>query len=366
MTLYQKLFSVVALVALVALSSCKDDEKGTNQVSKSEAKSTLSQFNNTAVDELQDITDATGLQAVQDLFDLTQTDDPFGRVGSDKKKIRAFFQQKGREFKSIFVQKKALGGRVASDEPFDFEANQGVYAWNPDLGEGGEFERVGDSDIIEIEFPTEGSETNNASLQLTEYSEVEVYDEEWEEYSYQPELLTAFLFVNDVKVISLHLESSWDEYGFPLTVDLALTVDEFKLDIAFDDSGSTSSALSISLLRNQETLVATSVTAKFKDSSKSEASLKSIDGYVQFLTLKLQGSVNVEATDQAEVNWNKIFKLALYSDGNKLGDVVFVEENEEFVAYLKYADGTKEKLETVLQPVLDEIEELTSEMETNG
>ncbi|MEO7988817.1 MAG: hypothetical protein ABI663_04695 [Chryseolinea sp.] len=359
MTFNQKFLSVAALSVLIGLSSCNDNEK-TSQLSKSEAKSTLNEFNSTAVTDLQSLSDASGMQAVQDLFDLVETDDPFGRIGTDQKKIRSFFRKKGKEFKSIFVTDKVLTGRTATDEAFDFEANLGVYAWNPALGEAGAFEKTDDSEIIEIQFPTEGSTTNNAKLQLTEYSEIEVYDEEFEEYSYQPELLTASLFVNDTKVVSLHFETAWDELGFPIASDIVLEIDDFKLDVSFDASGSSSSSLSVSLLRGQEVIVATSVVVKYSDSSKSEESLKSIDGFVQFRNLKLQGSINAEAANAQEVNWNDIIKMALYSDGKKLGDVVFVEEDGEVIAYIQYADGTKEKLETVLQPVLDEIETLTN------
>ncbi|HOX82967.1 MAG TPA: hypothetical protein PLJ60_06870 [Chryseolinea sp.] len=367
MNYHQKFYSVAALSLLISLTSCNDDDKNANQLSKDEAKNSITQFNADAVDDLQGLTDATGLQAVRDLIDLTETDDPFGRMGgTDKKRIKNFFQKKGRDFKTIFAANKAVGGRTANDEAFDFQANQGVYEWNPELGEAGAFEKTGDSEIIEILFPTEGSTTNNAALQLTEYSEVEVYDEEWDEYSYQPELLTAFLFVNDVKVVSLHLESAWDELGFPLTVDITLSIDEFTLDIAFDDSGAKSSSLSISFLRNTEVLVATSITVKYDDDSKSGESLNSIEGFVQVKNLKLQGDINIKAADATEVNWNDIINLALYSDNKKLGDVVFVEDDGEFIAYLQYADGTKEKLDTILQPVLDELDELESELDTNG
>jgi hypothetical protein len=367
MTLNQKFLSLAALSLIIGLSSCNDDDTKGSQVSKDEAKTTIAQFNTDAVDDLQSLSNSSGLEAIKDLADLTETDDPFGRMGgTDKKKIKHFFQKKGRDFKTIFAANKAVAGRTAEDDPFDFEAKLGVYEWNPELGEEGAFEKTGESEIIEIQFPTEGSTTNNARLELTEYSEVEVYDEEWEEYSYQPELLTAFLFVNDVKAVSLHLESAWDELGFPLTVDITLSIDEFKLDIAFDDSGATTSSLSVSLLRNTETVVATSVTVKYGDDSKSEESLKTIEGFVQLKNLKLQGDINVEAANNSEINWNDIINLALYSDNKKLGDVVFVEEDGEFIAYLQYADGTKEKLDTILQPVLDELEELESELETNG
>jgi hypothetical protein len=108
------------------------------------------------------------------------------------------------------------------------------------------------------------------------------------------------------------------------------------------------------------------VIVRYDDSSKSEESLTQIEGYVQFRNLKLQGHIDVTASGEQEVDWNDVFHLALYNEDQKLGDIVLVIENEEPVPYLEYADGSKEKLETVLQPVVDEVRELTEDLDNNG
>jgi hypothetical protein len=364
MSINQKTLALAAFVLLGGLTACNDDEKGTDQLSKDEAKSKLAEFNASANDDLDALTDAEGLQAVQDFFDLVETDDPFaGRIGTDKKKIRAFFQEKGRAFRQVFVTSKAINGRTQGTEPFDFTANSGTYVWDPELVQ---FTKTGESNIVEILFPTEGSSTNNAKLQLTAYSEVQIYDDFMQEYSYEPELLKAALFVDNVKKASLDLQIEWDENGFPLSADITMMVTPFTATISFDMTASTASTLSVSLLRDQETLIATSVTVKYGDSSKSEESLEGIEGYVQFLNLKLEGQIDVTAADAEEVDWNDIIDAALYSDGEKIGDIVFVDENGEAIPYLEYADGSKEKLETVLQPVYDKINELRADLDTNG
>ena len=108
------------------------------------------------------------------------------------------------------------------------------------------------------------------------------------------------------------------------------------------------------------------MTATYKDNTKSEESLKKIDGFVQVRNLKLEGTIDVEAANQSQVNWNDIVKLALKADNEKIGDIIMVDENETPVAYLQYADGSKEKLETVLKPVLDEVDALRGDLEVNG
>jgi hypothetical protein len=365
MIITKRLLSLAALAAVIGFTSCDndDDQKDSTQLSKTEAKAKISSFNSSAKTDLQNLSDAEGLKAIGDLFELTDTDDPFGRVGADRKKLRHFFQQKSKSLKSIFSKNTA--GRTA-EESFNFEGNLGIYAWNPELGEAGEFEYIDNAEVIEIQFPTEGSVTNDAKLILTAYSEIEFYDEEFEEVYYEPTLLNASLYVDQAKVASIYLEAEWNQDGFPLAASLMLQVAPYKLNIEFDDSSVNASYVNISLLQNQETLIAIATTVKYKDSSKSEESLSSVDGYLQVKNLKVQGIINGDALNEQEIDWNDVVKVALYDGDKKLGDIIHVEENGAYVAYLQYADGSKEKLETVLQPVVDEIEKLKEDLHVNS
>ena len=363
MTITRKLLSLAALTVLIGISACSDDD-GPKVLSKDDAKAKISTFNATASQDISGVADADGVKAIQDFFNLVDTDDPFGRIGTDKKKVRAFFLEKGHEFKSIFT-KKGINGRTAEDEPFFFNDHTGIYVWNPELGEAGEFEKVDESEIIIIQFPTDGSETNNAELRLTAYEEVEFQDEETEEWTLVPSILKASLSVDEAEVASVDFRIDWTSDGFPLGASITLTVAPYSASISFNDSNATSSNLSVSFKKGQEVLVATTVTATYSDNFKKGEDLVSIDGFVQFREMKIQGTVNIEAANEAEVDWNTILDVDLFSNGEKLGDIVFVEENDEPVAYIQYADGSKEKLETVLQPVIDEIEALTEDLD-NG
>jgi hypothetical protein len=358
----QKLMFIAAIAATLFLSSCdKDDESG--QLSKTDAKAEIAEFNSSATTDLQALADADGLNALSDLSLLVDTDDPFGRVTTDRKKLRTFLRQKGHQFRSIFEQNDA--GRVKGSEPFDYNLHKGVYEWN--FAEE-VFVKTGASTIIQIKFPTEGSVTNNGELKLKAYQEVHVYNEEFAEHSYEPTLLDAEVWVDAVKAASLNLTMEWDDNGFPLTADMTATVSPFTATLAFDITGSTKNTISASILRNTETLFASAITVNYADASKSEESLKSIEGYFQLKNLKLQGSVNFTELNSGsgDVDINDFVKLALYSDGKKLGTVVFVTEMvdgfEETAAYLKYADGSKEKLEVVLQPVVDELNQLSEDL----
>jgi hypothetical protein len=344
------------------MSSCKDDENGSSGLSKQNAEAILTEFNATTKADLQEFSNANGIQAIQDFFDMTSINDPFSRMATDKKGIRKFFFERGRKFKSVFVP-ASTKGRVSEEGSFDFEAHKGVYEWNATTQE---FDLTAEADIIKIKFPTEDSETNNAELRLTAYSDVEVYDEEWEEYSYVPSQIEATVFVAGQTVAFLDLDIDYDDAGFPNAADIAFGATPYTASIAFNLSGPTKSTIIASFKNGSETLFATSVTVNYSDESKSEESLKLAEGFVQLNNLRLQGEIDFAAANNTEVDLNDIYKFSLYDGSDKLGKIVFEEENEELIPYIKYSDGTKAKLEEVLQPVVDELEALADSVEDDG
>jgi hypothetical protein len=356
-------FLYVTLTTLAAtfLTACNNDEENINRLPKTEAKEKIASLNSSLTSDLEDLANADGFEALRSLFDLTTLDDPFaGRATTKREELRNWFRSKGNELRTIFVKKTDNAGRLSNDEPFNFTAHKGVYEWNFTQET---FVKTGNANIIRILFPTEGSATNNAVLQLHQYNEVEVYDE-FSEYSYyEPEVIVADLSVNGAEVASLDLSIDWDETGFPLTADITLALTPYTGNLSFDVTGSTSSTASASIRRGSETLFAASITTLFSDPSKSGDSLEKIEGFVQLKDVKLEGNIDFASLDQSSSgNPNEYINLWLSSNGSRLGEIIFVEENvdgfPEWVAYLQYSDGSKEKLEDVLQPILDELEAL--------
>jgi hypothetical protein len=357
----QQFLTAGAFALLVTLSACdNDDEKG-SQLSKNDAKAEIATFNGSATSDIGAFADADGVKAMQDFFALADSD-PFGRLASDKNKFRTFIRNKGREFRAVFGPSKAANGKISGSEPFDFDENKGVYAWD---AEQEIFVKTDDpSNVIEIEFPTEGSETNNARIEITAYEEQLVVDE-WESY-YEPTTLDASLYVNNSKKASVDFEVAYDESGFPTEASVNLQVSPYAVSLSFNESNATSATVSFSLKKDQSVLAATSITVKYDDASKSEESITSIDGFVQLKNLKVQGSIDAQGADAEDPNLNDFIHLELFSETDKLGDIVFVTENGQDIPYVQFADGSKEKLETVFQPVVDELEELSDSLESNG
>jgi hypothetical protein len=363
MKINQTLLSIAILGAILGLASCKDDDSGGN-LSKDQAKTKLSEFNSTAVSDLQELSEADGLKAIKDFMNLVDTDDPFSRIGTDKKSIKQFFREKGKDFKTIFVP-KSWNGRTIEEGGFDFENNKGVYTWNSaeDI-----FEKTGESDIISILFPT--TDSKDGELKITAYQEKEFYDDESEEYYYNPEVLKASLSVNEIEVASIDLDIEWSNDAFPVTADLTVSVSPFTGNISFGGTATTST-LSTSLKKANKIIIAASVTVKYDSETKNAENLKSLEGYVQLKNIKVQGSVDVKAMDASQSgDPNDYVHLSLYGDNKKLGDITFrnkiVDGDEVYVAFIKYNDGAEDELSKVLKDVIEELKVLEEELDDNG
>ncbi len=367
----EKIWALAAFGILISLASCQKDDENANQAATTEAKGKINEFNSAMVTDLQDLSDANGLQAVADLMSLVDTDDPFGRIGKDKRSVKQFFHKKGRDLKQIFIKESALTGRSKSEESFDFNSNVGVYEWIPGDSL---FVKTGDSEMIRILFPTEGSSTNNAELRITAYQEVVVietdeFDIEYE--SYEPSVIKASLLVNEIEEVSVDFAIDWDDNAFPITADISILITPFTFNLAFDNTNASASTLIASLEKDQQTVAAINVTANFENGVKNESNLTTLEGFVQLRNIKVKGSIDVKASDVSiEGDPNEYIDLALYDDEQKMGDIIFVAEvvdgYEEYIDYVQYPDGTKERLEDVLQPVIDEVDALTEELDDNG
>ena len=107
-----------------------------------------------------------------------------------------------------------------------------------------------------------------------------------------------------------------------------------------------------------ETIVGVDVDVEFETGEKEDVSF--VEGFVQYYNLKIAGNMDVPTVEEEENgDINDFVNLELLLDDEKVGDIVF----EEDLAYVVYADGSKELLEEIIQPVIDDIEELFEDFE---
>lgn len=345
---HKLILSFFLLGTAAILSSCGDDEPG--KASKSEVKTAIQSANSQISTDLNSFTTSSGYAAMNELSTLTNQSNPFGRK-SARKREQAIENVKAGVYAIRGVLTHSTQNSVIGDEPFDFNANKGVYEWNPELEA---FDRTGNSDIVVILFPTEGSTTNNAEFRLTAYEEIATPDGD---EAYSPTLIMASIEIDGTKELELNAEVQYGDNDEPVKGDIYYFVNPFALEVSFDDTKAKSSSFSESLTKSGNVLIGFGATVNFSDASKSEDAVSSATAYMQMGEVKfvMTGKMSASADDI-----NDVVKITV-KVGNKEGGNVVLEQDAttgEFIPYIKYADGSTELLSDLVQDLVQELETL--------
>lgn len=336
--------------ALLGVTSCGDDEPG--RASKQEVKAAFESANDQISNDLNAFSSSSGYEAMNQLSALTDESNPFGRKSSRKREQVIENIKAGVYALRGVLKYSTANARINSDEPFNFNLNKGVYKWNF-VAEA--FDRTGNSEIIEIWFPTEGSNTNDAEFRLTAYAEESTPNGD---ELYSPTLIKASILVDDEKELELNAEVEYGSDDEPVKGDVYYFVNPFALDISFDDTKAKSSTFSESLSKSGKTLIGFGATVNFQDASKDESSVKSANGYLQLADIKFVVSAKMTESSSGDIN---DFITITIKVKNKEGGKIMLEQDAstgEIVPYVKYNDGTTEPLENLLQDLSFEIEDM--------
>lgn len=354
----------IAIYTLTALSfltfSCNKDDESISEVTPEMAKATMLETDVQTSSDIVGITQTEGIEGLRNFFNLIGDTDPFGgRSDVSHQEYRGFVKKQTKLFRQIFNVKKSLTGKN-EEEDFNFEENKGVYDWSFGTEE---FEKTGESAIIILNFPTEGSQTLNATLRIADYAEVLIEDE-FDEY-YQPTRLAADLTIDDALVIDADATVAYNDYGDPVSGNISLQMVPYTFNLIFDDTASTSASLSASISEGGETIVGVDLTIQFDSADKE---VKSVSGSVQYGDLKVKGDIT-NLNDESE-DINDFINLEVFENDAKLGDIIFIEEldgNDLIdVPYIKYNDGTTENLEDLFEDTVIELEDFFDELEDWG
>ncbi|MEO9869941.1 hypothetical protein [Ekhidna sp.] len=348
----KKLFPLLML-GLFVFTACENDEEEKNvDLTSEESKAIVSNTVGDMESDILSLTESKGVDAASELINLLDGTEVINGRTSQKDWTKSRLSI----LKQYFVNGPA--GRVSEDEPTSFDDIKGLYEWNPEIED---FDKE-ESDIFIVKFPTEGSDTNNAELQISELEFETITDtedgftDEYEEVS----KIEGYLKVDGETFIELSLSVDWSSEGFPITADIDLFVSPFSIVVGFNDSFGVETALVTSIRLDGDVIVGVDLDVTFESEAKEEPVL--FEGNVQYRSLKIDGSVDVRDIED-DADPNDYIKLALYSDNSKVGDIVFVYEDdvEDYVAYVQYEDGTQEELEVILDPVLQELERIEDE-----
>ncbi|TRX56221.1 hypothetical protein FNH22_16415 [Fulvivirga sp. M361] len=355
------------IIPIAFAISCNDDEESGTPLNAEQAQVSMDNLGTDMSDDVVNMIQSDGVEAMNDLFALLDVSDPFnGRLAElDQEGRKKWFKSRSMLFKTIFVPAKSVDfNRVQEDGDFDFEGNKGIYDWD---AEAEEFVKSQESsDIIVINFPAGESETNNVSLRINDYTEKAIEEEddffpgEIDIY-YVPTKISAELSVDETVQIKLDFAASYNTIGDPVSGNASLFLNPYNFTVNFDDSQSASATLSASITEGDAVITSADLTVTFQSADKEE--VKEASGFVQYMNIKLQGNINAQEldTEDEDVDVNEFINLELFDGANKVGDIVIEEEEdedgyEEEVPYVVYADGSKEKLEDILQPAIDEVD----------
>ena len=342
------------LVSVIAAGCNSDESENPNgqDMTSAEVSARIVEIGNAASADILSMVQSEGVTALLSLVELFADFDEFSSKPD---------QRKWTKEKLDIITRYFITGPTArvTDDDFSFDDIKGIYEWNPNSEE---FERTGESPSFIVLFPAEGSETNNAALEITDLQFV-TFNEVDEWGSYQVTLPTSFdgsLAVDEVTYITLTASANWLDDGLPESASVDLFLSPFRFNMNFDDSNAISSSLSASLTKEATTLMGVDLNVDFNSAEKVEPA--NIDGFVEYGGLKLSGNIDIAGIESGlydefgemkdGFNLNDYIDLEVLLDDVKVGDILV----EEDIIYIVYLDGEREILEQLLESIIAEID----------
>jgi len=331
----------ILLLTLFVLSSCTDESE-TDIPTADEASVVINETADQASVDIIDLIESDGVESIETALDFLFDSSEFNDIGISRDNERARILG----IAKLFGQSPAAR---ASEDDFP----KGVYEWD---NQEGDFVFIEEAEELILKFPSDDSETNNALFILSELA----FD-----VNELPTDLAATITVDETLMLDIDFRVNWSNDGFPETADIYVFVNPFTFDFNFNDTADKSSTLSASIAKGEEVIAAIDLVAHFKTAIKEIPS--DIEGRMEYRDVKIAGSVDFDGADTSENgDPNEFIDLELFVKGDKIGDIIFILENdgteEYYEAYVEYLDGTSESLEDILEDLLEEFETALDEI----
>ena len=352
--------------ALNFLSISRDKDKETiSEITPDLAKVALIETDVQSSADIVSITESQGIEGLHNFFDLINDTDsfddtnPFSETSEvSHQEYRELIKKQTILFRQIFNPQKSLTGRT-EEGGFDFEGNKGVYSWNSSKER---FVQAGESEFIILNFPTEESQTLNVSLRITEFEEVLTLDG-GDEF-YQSTRLKADLTIDNALVIDADMAITYNDSGDPTSGNISFQLAPYTFSLVFDDTQSTSVPLIASISENGEIIAGVNTTVTFKSADKED--INEVSGSIQYGELSIRGNITNTGSDYVEPN--DFINLKVYQNDAKLGDITFIEGQDDFneteyIPYIQYNDNSTERLEDLFKNTIIELENFFYDLE---
>jgi hypothetical protein len=367
-----KFLLLFSLVATVVLFSCKKDDEDTI-LPADEAKTEVANAINSIQGNMDGVIETEAAKAMTFMMGLEPN---FGKslqtnyaIVNPKNLINFISNPK--------ENKLFKPSSFAKHEFFD----PGTYEYNFTTNT---FDLVDTHSLIVIRFPSNqaafDAHTNNAKAELTQFvvKTYTLYDD-YDQTTYEIEVPTAvkgYLDVDEVRVFSVDYSASFQYNSnqteiLPQTLALNITLTPYSFTMSFSGSG-VNYATALSFKKGNDVIAEYDVTVKLTADLWDEAPEK-ISGHFQITPLKFKGYINMFAVEQASdqtpanvalMNENIDVSLIHVELNRTLGYIearAFVTDwGESIEPVLVYSDGTWQKLETIFQPVVDDMDNMFS------
>ncbi|MFO7827613.1 MAG: hypothetical protein R6V23_03250 [Bacteroidales bacterium] len=352
----KKLFAMMLMIASVLFFACSDDEDET--LSPEEAKAEMEQLSSDMSMYMDEMETSEGMEALDALMAKPY---PFTDVKSNSYSgVLKDIQKYVLPTNYLKLESKEKG--VAEEDRFNFELWVGTYDWDaahemwvPDFGN--------PSDKIIVNFPTEGSTTNDATLTIHNYTDVEITEtDDYGTYTwYEPTNMVADLYIGDIKVVDISMDAEWvtsgETAGEPTSIDASVYLIPFEFTANFDHT-STSASVDVAINYEESQIFSAGLSAVFETSDMDEAPVN-VSGYIQLLKVRVDVSIDVKDLEEIMESMEEEYETPeemvaaingeidayVTIDGVKAADIelVYDETSEQmFDIVFVYSDGSTE------------------------
>jgi len=350
---------LLGLLAIVIIFSSCEEEGNTEDINSDEISAEIKSNLSLMGDDIVSLSQTQGIDALDGFLTLFDDLDEF----SGRKEQLSWMKNKISAIDQVFLS--GVGAKISNDDIISFDELIGVWEWNSELDEFVKNENE-ETDFFIIKFPSEGSLSNNAIFTLSKL-ELQTFDDGFGSFQLPTEA-SANLIIGTEEVIAVSLLATYSEEDgdiLPLTASVMLDVAPFSFSVSLDDSQPSSSSLSFVLEKAEETLSSINLTVEFSNSLKIIPD--TFTGIISYRDLTLSGFIDLGAIEE-DGDPNDFIDIEVLLEGEMVGDVVFeLEEDEDgyedYIPYIVYLDGTKEKLEDLIEPVIEEIEIALEDLE---
>lgn len=277
----KKIFAMMLTLSALFFIACEDDEIA--EMSVEDIKTTIHNMDDNMQSDLDAILEAEGYLGITDLSNMP---DPFEQVTKSTKPNGVISNIK----ESLIPY--ASAEKSVGEEPFDFDQYVGTYTWMPDL-ERWNIDLQTQTDYIIINFPLEGSTTNNATLTIYAYTEEQFYDSYLQEYYYEPTRIQADLFIDKMEYIDLDATMEYDSEAYPTLIDIEVYLVPFTFDFYMEES-TTTVTVDGSIKLEGITIVGAGITAKeYAGTDDLYEGLETLSGYLRYRIVKITGEADM-------------------------------------------------------------------------